>query len=308
MQQQAGASSARTLCQSSCSHHSAANVAAPCLTTSAAVEYMSVVAVPAATPAAVPRIHAKSHQRAASTPDGMYVQYRRISISELLNSEASGGRTRNKEAAAHPTAILTTGLSTPVTTLSSPSSLAPTGTPNFYVPPRTATPSPNSIMKRPQGRPITQKLIGKFTIYDCKEDLILDLIRTECLQLLQGPSVPIVKRPNMSCLQKVVDLKEPSIYDQLKVQFQTGDTLQFIKLIRDHKGKLLRLETVPCNESQINIDFIKRNVCYPRYKSNMKFYLIRSDSLQKKFIYYHDRITFERERHLIDSNIEVWVR
>ncbi|AET38273.1 uncharacterized protein Ecym_2553 [Eremothecium cymbalariae DBVPG len=273
---------------------------------------MSVITVAVPAPVTTPTVsvHSHTHNSRQHKSEAMYVQYKRIAISELLNNESTITKAKIAEAsrAPQPSAILTAGLSTPVTSVSSPSSTASTSTPHFYIPPRTATPSPNSIMKRSQGRPITQKLVGKFTIYDCKEDLILDLIRTECLQLLQGPSVPIVKRPNMSCLQKIIDLKEPSIYDQLKTQFQTNDTLQFIKLIRDHKGKLLRLETVPCNESQINIDFIKRNVCYPRYKSNMKFYLIRSDSLQKKFIYYHDRITFERERHLIDSNIEVWVR
>ncbi|AMD20768.1 HDR025Wp [Eremothecium sinecaudum] len=244
---------------------------------------------------------AMRHRAHAPKTELIYsAQYKRISIPELLNHDSSTAAPKKEQVEQRTKKML----GAPVKSEAVPAPNIPTA----FASPRSNTPSPSSVARRPQGRPITQKLVGMFTIYDCKEDLILDLVRTECLQLLRGPSAPIVKRPNVSCLQKIIDLKEPTIYDQLKIQFQTDDTLQFIKLIRDHKGKLLRLETVPCNESQINIDFIKRNVCYPRYKSNMKFYLIRSDSLQNKFIYYHNRGTFEREKHLIDLNIEVWVR
>lgn len=220
--------------------------------------------------------------------------YRRISIRELLNDEPPSGEVKSAGGERNSFVLGNSVL---------PDTLA-----SICLQAESTSVTSRAITRKPQGRPNTQKLVGLFTIFDCKEDLILDLIRSECLQLLHGPPEPIMKSPNMFCLRKLIDLKEPQVYNQLKSQFQTKDNLQFIKLIRDHKGKLLRLETVPCTESQINIDFIKRNVCYPRYKSNMKFYLVRSDCLLKKFIYYNNRNTFEHEKHLIDMNIEVWVR
>lgn len=197
----------------------------------------------------------------------MFIQYRRISISELLNNDTS------------------------ITDSSIPS------------------------LKRSQGRPIIQRLIGKFTLYQSMNDLILELIRRDNLTIFTNNNKEISINKMYAAyndhITKLIDIREPNVY--LKLQYRFNEmNLRLIKLVRDHKGKLLKLETVPFNNySDITIDFIKRKVCYPRYKSNMKFYLVKGDDkieLMENFVYYHDRQLYEKEKEYLNVYTKVWIK
>ncbi|VEU22724.1 DEKNAAC103779 [Brettanomyces naardenensis] len=65
---------------------------------------------------------------------------------------------------------------------------------------------------------------------------------------------------------------------------------QFIKVIRDSNGHILKLQSIPPptnenNEIEYTAEWIKKTVCYPRYKHDMKIHLVRND---QSFILYKD--------------------
>lgn len=209
-------------------------------------------------------------------------------------------------------------------------------------------------INKPQGRPIIQSIIGKFTLYANIQDLILDITRFDRIRLrdvfneslgpfeliryskedLQlhhhnqngttgraTPDSPSSSHSNVS-IQKNLVINEAQVYDKLRQEFQCK-YLKFIKIIRDKKGKLLRLESVIIpNTNEITIDFIKKKICYPRYKSDMKIYLIKCDSpneFQNKFIYIHDSHNLEDGKKLVNiddldkgleqfKNLTIWCR
>lgn len=208
-------------------------------------------------------------------------------------------------------------------------------------------------INKPQGRPIIQSIIGKFTLYANIQDLILDITRFDRIRLrdvfneslgtfeliryskedlqlhhhnqnsdsdsaAQEPTTP---HSNAS-IQKNLVINEAHVYDKLTQEFQC-QYLKFIKIIRDKKGKLIRLESVIIpNTNEITIDFIKKKICYPRYKSNMKIYLIKCDApeeFQNKFIYIHDSQSLEDGKNLVNidnldkdleqfKNLTIWCR
>ncbi|CDO93291.1 unnamed protein product [Kluyveromyces dobzhanskii CBS 2104] len=145
-------------------------------------------------------------------------------------------------------------------------------------------------INKPQGRPIIQSIIGKFTLYANIQDLILDITRFDRIRLrdvfneslgpfeliryskedLQlhhhnqnaganrgAPESPNSAQSNVS-LQKNLAINEVQVYDKLRQEFQC-QYLKFIRIIRDKKGKLIRLESVIIpNTNEITIDFIKK--------------------------------------------------
>lgn len=206
-------------------------------------------------------------------------------------------------------------------------------------------------INKPQGRPIIQSIIGKFTMYANIQDLILDITRfdritlkdalncsTEPFELIRY-SKDEIQNPHKSvgggrspfdvngytsniATQKNLVINEARVYEKLRSEF-TCSHLKFIKIIRDKKGKLIRLESVITpNTSEITIDFIKKKICYPRYKSNMKIYLIKCDSpedFENKFIYIHDNVNPSDMNGTLDivkldqgqehfKNLTVWCR
>ncbi|VEU19848.1 DEKNAAC100072 [Brettanomyces naardenensis] len=65
---------------------------------------------------------------------------------------------------------------------------------------------------------------------------------------------------------------------------------QFIKAIRDSNGHILKLESIrpPRNsdhEIEYSAEWVKKAICYPRYKGGMKIHLVRDD---QSFILYND--------------------
>lgn len=208
-------------------------------------------------------------------------------------------------------------------------------------------------INKPQGRPIIQSIIGKFTMYANIQDLILDITRFDRIRLRDvlneslGPFELIRyskddlqqqqqhtlngdqsaqdssgTNPNSVSVQKNLIINEAHVYDKLRQEFHC-QYLKFIKIIRDKKGKLIRLESVIIpNTPDITIDFIKKKICYPRYKSNMKIYLIKCDSpdeFDNKFIYIHDNHSLEDGKNLVNvdkldkdleqfKNLTIWCR
>lgn len=95
-------------------------------------------------------------------------------------------------------------------------------------------------------------------------------------------------------------LNKPDIYNEVKSAFNV-DSLTFVRAIRDYKGKLIKMETVSypeqwaCDSDKFSsIDWIKADVCKPRYKSNMKIHLV-AESLEKQIVFYRDIHMFHKD-------------
>ncbi|GME79415.1 unnamed protein product [Ambrosiozyma monospora] len=84
-----------------------------------------------------------------------------------------------------------------------------------------------------------------------------------------------------------------NLHDIVGQNFECQD-YQFVKAIRDSNGRILKLESIrPPMETLANggtrykytTEWVKKTICYPRYKSKMKIHLLRS---QENFILYND--------------------
>lgn len=70
------------------------------------------------------------------------------------------------------------------------------------------------------------------------------------------------------------------------------EALSFVKIIRNNKGKLIKFEIISSanqdnNGRPFDINFIKKFITYPRYKSRMKIYLIKG-KFERKLWFYND--------------------
>ncbi|ODV95481.1 hypothetical protein PACTADRAFT_34047 [Pachysolen tannophilus NRRL Y-2460] len=81
-----------------------------------------------------------------------------------------------------------------------------------------------------------------------------------------------------------------NFYNVLKNCFN-NEFFTFIKVIRDNTGKVVKLETIeqPTVNGRIyyTTEWVKKEICYPRYKSNMKIHLTKG-KLEKSVILYND--------------------
>ncbi|KAH3673044.1 hypothetical protein WICPIJ_009930 [Wickerhamomyces pijperi] len=70
------------------------------------------------------------------------------------------------------------------------------------------------------------------------------------------------------------------------------ESLSFVKIIRNNKGKLIKFEIISADNQDnsgkpFDINFIKKFITYPRYKSKMKIYLIKG-KFERKLWFYND--------------------
>lgn len=112
---------------------------------------------------------------------------------------------------------------------------------------------------------------------------------------LRAKKIEISKHSSMQNL-----LNKPDIYSEAKSVFKV-ESLTFVRAIRDYKGKLIKMETVPypeqwaCQKEKFSsVDWIKADICKPRYKSNMKIHII-AESLEKHFVFYRDLRMFRKD-------------
>lgn len=83
-------------------------------------------------------------------------------------------------------------------------------------------------------------------------------------------------------------------FHKIVVQSFGCENYVFVKTIRDNLGQILKLDTIkpPMNANGIyeyTPEWIKRFVCYPRYKSGMNLQLLKTDSpLEESFTLYND--------------------
>lgn len=60
-------------------------------------------------------------------------------------------------------------------------------------------------------------------------------------------------------------------------QLVGNDELSFVKLYRDQRGVLAKLELIAA-PPVISIKWLKHNICYPRYKAGMKLHIVKGTS------------------------------
>lgn len=83
-------------------------------------------------------------------------------------------------------------------------------------------------------------------------------------------------------------------FHKIIVQSFGFDDYVFVKTIRDNNGQILKIDTIkpPMNSKGIyeyTPEWIKRFVCYPRYKSGMNLQLLKSDNINEiNFTLYND--------------------
>ncbi|GMM27390.1 hypothetical protein DAMA08_001060 [Martiniozyma asiatica (nom. inval.)] len=89
--------------------------------------------------------------------------------------------------------------------------------------------------------------------------------------------------------KKFVELSSNNIHATIAQLFSISGEYTFIRTIHDHKGRVLKTETVnpPIYENEIfyTVKWIKENICYPRYKKNMNINILQG---RYDFLIYND--------------------
>lgn len=151
-----------------------------------------------------------------------------------------------------------------------------------------------------QGRPYTNTLKARFYIHDSIEELYCYLNNIPSFRFHESssskqkvyhstkssPRHPHFKTICFNNLPPTTDL-----FDKLCEAFKIEE-FKFVRINRNVDGKIINVETVRKTDSTITAEWIKQNVCRPRYKSNMKISLIRSNQPMKECIY-KDKNAFE---------------
>lgn len=162
---------------------------------------------------------------------------------------------------------------------------------------------------KPQGRPFNDHLNARFLFFNTIDDLIADVMSYKVDHLthitnfesfkddgimLSNAQQLKVKMPECAQfnLQSVEFEREEeqandSVHEELCSVFNTKE-LSFVKIIRNNKGQLVKFEILSqLNKKQLTVNYIKKFITYPRYKSKMKIYLING-SFGKDIWFYND--------------------
>lgn len=169
---------------------------------------------------------------------------------------------------------------------------------------------------KPQGRPFNSNLNARFLLFNNTNDLILYLlnakdsqlgyvspaqfksitdgnnnldemqrINVENIRLEQGPDLINAPFQLKSISFEKFNDSRFGIYPELCKIFNV-DELSFVKTIRNNKGKLIKFEIMSSiNSKELSIDFIKKFITYPRYKSKMKIFIINKKFHQNVWFY-----------------------
>lgn len=164
-------------------------------------------------------------------------------------------------------------------------------------------------LPKPQGRPFNDNLNARFLFFDTIDDLIADVMNYKVSYLThithfpsfkddgfmttnsQQLKVKMPERPQYHMksveFEKLDNESPTSIHDDLCKMFHTKE-LSFVKIIRNNKGQLVKFEILSeLNKSQLTVNYIKKFITYPRYKSKMKIFLMRG-TFDKDIWFYND--------------------
>jgi hypothetical protein len=162
---------------------------------------------------------------------------------------------------------------------------------------------------KPQGRPFNDSLNARFMFFDTIDDLIADVMNYKVGYLthitnfqsfkndgfmMSNSQQLKVKMPQSSQFrmraiefEKLEDETQFNVHDELCDLFDTEE-LSFVKIIRNNKGQLVKFEILSeLTRDQLSVNYIKKFITYPRYKSKMKIYLING-SFGKDIWFYND--------------------
>jgi len=144
-----------------------------------------------------------------------------------------------------------------------------------------------------QGRPYTNTLKARFYMHDSIEELYCYLNNILSFKFHE----PSLSKPNFYHSKKssprlpyfkTICFNNPplttDLFEKLCEVFKI-ENFKFVRINRNVEGKVFNVETVLHTDDIITAEWIKQNVCRPRYKSNMKISLIRSNEPMKECIY-----------------------
>ncbi|CDR42327.1 CYFA0S09e01222g1_1 [Cyberlindnera fabianii] len=166
-------------------------------------------------------------------------------------------------------------------------------------------------LAKPQGRPFNESLNARFLYFDTIDEMISELLtsKVEMLTLITDfgsfkvdgflttnsmqlrvrvPETPQYQMQQIEFDKENDDDDEvPDIVPELCDTFGTDD-LSFVKIIRNNKGKLVKFEVLSdLKNEDLDVNYIKKFITYPRYKAKMKIYLIRG-RFDKNIWFYND--------------------
>lgn len=164
-----------------------------------------------------------------------------------------------------------------------------------------------------QGRPYTNSLKARFYMHDSIEELYCYLNNILAFRFHEPFSIKLKDylstrmSPRLPHFKMIFFNNPPpttDLYDKLCEAFKIAN-FEFVRINRNIEGKVINIETVRKTDSIITAEWIKQNVCRPRYKSNMKIYLIRSNQPMKECIY-KDKKVFELDiENVYDSVVKI---
>lgn len=144
-----------------------------------------------------------------------------------------------------------------------------------------------------QGRPFTNSINARFYLQESIEDLYCSLnnilefrFADPTSGLLQIYRLAKPRQPG-SQFQNMHFNNSPStanLFEKLCAAFEIS-CFKFVRIVRNIDGKIVKIETVDHPTDPITPEWIKQNVCKPRYKSNMKIHLVRSNQPTRECIY-----------------------
>jgi hypothetical protein len=178
---------------------------------------------------------------------------------------------------------------------------------------------------KPQGRPFNDSLKARFLFFQTVDDLISSILNhkdhdtvrlvddfnslNSKLDEAHSQTVKTNNRPliidlilqnslnmNVKSLENIKfqlqsiefeNYNKNSIHQELCKILNTPE-FSFVKIIRNNKGRLIKFEILSqVDNDKIDINFVKKYITFPRYKSNMKIYLING-KFDKNVWFYND--------------------
>lgn len=158
--------------------------------------------------------------------------------------------------------------------------------------PSPSKPLSSALPPVPKGRPFSFSLNARFYIHSSINDLCCHLKNKLSFTYKVENSThhhEISKNVVRNHKNIIFNLpKSSNIYAKLCDAFKIKK-FKFVKVVRDVHGRLMKIESVtPPSDQLVNSNWIKSNICYPRYKSNMKMHLVISDYSNEESIYFNE--------------------
>lgn len=162
-----------------------------------------------------------------------------------------------------------------------------------------------------KGRPFKDTFNARFLCFNTVDDLIttlliqrdhdtVRLINFDVTDLQFIDKYELVQLIKHNSLNMNIKSPEDLKFKILSINFNKNDNIflnlcnnfnikffSLIKIIRNNKGKLIKFEILSTLNFNLNIHFLKKFITFPRYKSNMKIYLING-KFDKNICFYND--------------------